>query len=103
MGYQNTANVTVNIRQVWKNGIESHNHPIDAIYYHFHEPGKYFWGSAKCYEEEMVPFSPAKSLDTIVVACNVVEPFAEVEICLVDDPAHGNLVAKKKNAENPHI
>jgi hypothetical protein len=86
---QGTSTVTVDLYQVWKN---APGYPMESFYYHFHKPGKHFWGNVECYEETSVPYSASERVDTIEISCNVNQPFAALELCLVDDISHGSLM-----------
>jgi len=85
---QSTSTVTVNLNQIW--GDEGKI--MNSVYYQFFEPGKDFWGSSRCYEQAEVPFvSSAAPFETIEIACNVLKPYAELELCLVDNVDNGIL------------
>jgi len=98
--HQGKSTVTVDLYQVWK---DAEGHPLDAFLYHFHQPGKRFWGNAKYYEEASVPFSKSEKVDTIEIACNFQKPFAELEICLVDKSSHGYLLSSSSDTEDTPV
>jgi len=87
--HQDTSTVTMNLYQMWEN---KPGYALDFFYYYFHEPGKHFWGNAKCYEKTWVPHSPSRRIDAIQIACNRSQPYAELEICLADNVSHATLV-----------
>merc|ERR1712194_356173 len=80
---QETSTVTVGLNQAWTSGQQS----IDAIFYSYKES---IW-SEKCYEEEEVASNAM--FDTITIQCNVLSPYAHLQICVVDDADKGILGA----------
>mmetsp|Transcript_13928 Transcript_13928/g.39099 ORF Transcript_13928/g.39099 Transcript_13928/m.39099 type:complete len:483 (+) Transcript_13928:107-1555(+) len=89
--HQNTTTVTVGLNQIW-----STNSAIDFIYYAYrsHTEGtlKGWSGDAKCYVDQSVPFSTTgEPFKTIDITCNVLQPYAKLELCLVDKTDHGTL------------
>merc|ERR1712194_933798 len=70
---QETSTVTVGLNQAWTSGQQS----IDAIFY--------------CYEEEDVASNAM--FDTITIQCNVLSPYAHLQVCVVDDANKGILGA----------
>jgi len=89
--HQNTTTVTVGLNQIW-----STNSAIDFIYYAYrsHKEGtlKGWSGDTKCHVDQSVPFSTTgKPFETIDITCNVLQPYAKLELCLVDKTDHGTL------------
>ena len=100
--HQDTSTVTMNLYQVWEN---KPGYALDFFYYYYHEPGKHFWGNAKCYERTWVPHSASRRVDAIQIACNQSQPYAELEICLVDNASHATLIPSDQGdkAELPRM
>jgi hypothetical protein len=89
--HQDTSTVTVDLYQVWGRN-NAPGYPVDSFFYHFHKPGKRFWGNVECYEETSVPYSASEKVETIEIACNAGNSYATLELCVVDDISHGSLV-----------
>jgi hypothetical protein len=81
---QNTTTVTVALNQDWT----LDNMSIDYIYYTYKES---IW-SSKCYGVEYV--IGKSTYDTVTIACNVLAPYAYMQICIVDD----TILADEDNA-----
>jgi len=89
--HQDTSTVTVDLYQVWgKNNAPGY--PVESFFYHFHKPGKRFWGNVECYEKASVPYSASEKLETIEISCNAGNSYASLELCVVDEISHGSLV-----------
>eukprot|EP00536_Pseudo-nitzschia_multiseries_P007820 jgi/Psemu1/18822/gm1.18822_g len=93
--HQSTTTVTVALNQVWGD-------VVGSFYYQFFEPGKNFWGSARCYQQDEVSRSASASasasdpapapVDTVELACSVLSPYAQLQLCLVDDISRKTLL-----------
>merc|ERR1712194_538181 len=90
---QETSTVTVGLNQEWTSGQQS----IDAIFYSYKES---IW-SEKCYEEQEVVGNAL--FDTITIQCNVLSPYAHLQICVVDDANKGILGATVPSGDDATI
>jgi hypothetical protein len=86
---QTTSTVTVELNQDWT----LDNMSIDYIYYQYKES---IW-SSKCFEMDTVA-GGGTIYDTVTIACNVLTPYAYMEICIVDDTI---LITDEDNATVP--
>jgi len=81
---QDTSTVTVSLNQEWTSEQQS----VDSIFYSY-KPS--VW-SQKCYEEQRV-VGQSSFADTITIQCNVLTPYAFLQICVADDASNGILSA----------
>jgi len=79
---QDTSTVTVTLNQEWTS-IEQQS--VESIFYSY-KPS--IWGQ-KCYEEQRVVGQ--SSFDTVTIQCNVLTPYAFLQICVADDASNGIL------------
>ena len=86
---QTTSTVTVELNQDWT----LDNMSIDYIYYQYKES---IW-SSKCFEMDTVA-GGGTIYDTVTIACNVLTPYAYMEVCIVDDTI---LITDEDNATVP--
>lgn len=68
--------VTVGLNQQWTSSLSQ---SVDAIFYRYKES---IW-SNKCYKETNV--KGGVLFDTVTIQCNIMSPYAFLEICVVDD------------------
>merc|ERR1719491_102861 len=90
---QETSTVTVGLNQEWTSGQQS----IDAIFYSYKES---IW-SEKCYEEQEVVGNAL--FDTITIQCNILSPYAHLQICVVDEAEKGILSATVPSGDDATI
>jgi len=75
---QDSSTVKVSLNQGWDQ-LGDEDIPIDHIFYSF-RPDTF---DDKCYEETNI--REGTIFDTVTISCNVLTPYAKLEICLVDD------------------
>jgi hypothetical protein len=75
---QDSSTVKVSLNQGWDQ-LGDEDIPIDHIFYSF-RPSTF---DDKCYEETNI--KEGTIFDTVTISCNVLTPYAKLEICLVDD------------------
>jgi len=95
---QDTTTVTVGLTQQWtasSSSSDSAPHAVDALYYQYKET---IW-STKCYAATQV--TGGTVFDTITIQCNILSPYAYLEVCVVDAAQHEVLSATEDTAIIP--
>jgi len=84
---QDSTSVTVGLNQQWTGQAQS----VNSIFYQYKES---IW-SDQCYEETNV--NGDELFDTVTIACNIMSPYAYLQICVVDD----EVLSEQDNATIP--
>jgi len=91
---QDTNTVTVQLIQAFN--IQSPDSNIDRIYYQYKDS----LYSRQCYEQTNVD-SRKVYAEEVTIQCNIMTPYAYLEICLVDDAGKNFLHESEDDAEIP--
>lgn len=92
---QDTNTVTVQLIQAFNN--QSPDSNIDRIYYQYKDS----LYSRQCYEETNVDSNKVYA-EEVTIQCNIMTPYAYLEICLVDDAGKNFLHESEDDAEIPN-